>query len=185
MYSCSLKKPSTDRHFCRMIKKKVGKWVPFCCTLGGGVDLGLGITYEELCIKFSTTIRTTHKKPCIKFSSFFGHPTFFYRHFKKKIRIKIENFIFKLQPYKKIDSVENWLCVKIPVFPSFFFLFFSIFLKTVGKCLLFTFIMHQGYSLFHRKPPPNFEIEALFRLVIMLYTDTKKKKHTSLMLFKI
>ncbi|KAE9534525.1 hypothetical protein AGLY_008615 [Aphis glycines] len=23
-------------------KKKVGKWVPFCCTLGGGVDLGLG-----------------------------------------------------------------------------------------------------------------------------------------------
>ncbi|KAE9536937.1 hypothetical protein AGLY_006744 [Aphis glycines] len=68
-------------------KKKAGKWVPFCCTLGGGVDLGLGITYEELCIKFSTTIRTTHKEPCIKFS------------------------IFELQPYKKIDSVENWFCI--------------------------------------------------------------------------
>ena len=33
--------------------------------------------------------------------------------------------------------------------------------------------MHQGYSLCHRKPPPKFEIEALFRLV-MLYRHTKK-----------
>ncbi|KAE9527693.1 hypothetical protein AGLY_012766 [Aphis glycines] len=33
--------------------KKSGQVVPFCCTLEGGVDLGLGITYEELCIKFS------------------------------------------------------------------------------------------------------------------------------------
>ncbi|KAF0759521.1 Uncharacterized protein FWK35_00011138 [Aphis craccivora] len=38
--------------------------------------------------------------------------------------------------------------------------------------------MYQGYSLCHRKPPPKFEIEALFGLV-MLYTDTKKN-HTSL-----
>ncbi|KAE9533499.1 hypothetical protein AGLY_009137, partial [Aphis glycines] len=39
-----------------VINKKIltGKWVPFCCTLGDGVDLGLRITYEELCIKFST-----------------------------------------------------------------------------------------------------------------------------------
>ncbi|KAE9540085.1 hypothetical protein AGLY_005337 [Aphis glycines] len=42
--------------------------------------------------------------------------------------------------------------------------------------------MHQGYSLFHRKPPPKFEIEALFRLVI-LYTD-KKKKHTSFIVYQ-
>ncbi|KAE9533684.1 hypothetical protein AGLY_009033 [Aphis glycines] len=35
--------------------------------------------------------------------------------------------------------------------------------------------MHQGYSLFHRKSPPKFEIEALFQLV-MLYTDQKTKK---------
>ncbi|KAE9535762.1 hypothetical protein AGLY_007663, partial [Aphis glycines] len=68
--------------------KKVGKWVPFCCTLGGGVDLGLGITYEELCIKFSTTIKTTHKEPCIKFSKLFGHPKIFYRHFKKNFSKK-------------------------------------------------------------------------------------------------
>ena len=33
--------------------------------------------------------------------------------------------------------------------------------------------MHQGYPLFHRKQRLKFEIEALFRLV-MLYTDTKK-----------
>ncbi|KAE9521322.1 hypothetical protein AGLY_018280 [Aphis glycines] len=70
-------------------------------------------------------------------------------------------------------TVENWFCLKIPVFPPLFFLFFSNFLKTVGKCLLLTCIMHQGYSLFHRKPTPKFEIEALYRLV-MLYTDTKK-----------
>ena len=63
-------------------------------------------------------------------------------------------------------------------FSVIFFLFFSIFLKTVGKCLLLTSITHQGYSLLHWKPPPKFEIEALFRLN-MLYTDTKKKKRAS------
>ncbi|KAE9544694.1 hypothetical protein AGLY_000236 [Aphis glycines] len=26
---------------------KAGKWVPFCCTLGGGVDLGLGYLYKH------------------------------------------------------------------------------------------------------------------------------------------
>ncbi|KAE9532935.1 hypothetical protein AGLY_009363, partial [Aphis glycines] len=60
---------------------------------------------------------------------------------------------------KKIDLVENWFR---------------------------TSIMHQGYLLFHRKPPPKFEIEALFRQV-MLYTDAKtnkQKKHTSLLLLK-
>ncbi|KAE9543905.1 hypothetical protein AGLY_001883 [Aphis glycines] len=50
------------------------KWVPFCCTLGGEVDLGLGITYEELCIKFS-------------------RPKKFYRHFKKKFQ---KNLKFQL-----------------------------------------------------------------------------------------
>ncbi|KAF0757057.1 hypothetical protein FWK35_00012067, partial [Aphis craccivora] len=25
--------------------------------------------------------------------------------------------VFELQLYKKIDLVENWFCVKIPVFP--------------------------------------------------------------------
>ncbi|KAE9521400.1 hypothetical protein AGLY_018222 [Aphis glycines] len=99
----------------------------------------------------------TYFEPCIKFSKLFGHPKIFYRHFKKnrKFQWSINNskkipltltFVFELQPYKKIDSVENWFCVKIP-----------------------------NNSLFHRKPPPKFEIKALFRLV-MLYTDTKKKK---------
>ena len=36
--------------------------------------------------------------------------------------------------------------------------------------------MHQGYSLCHRKPPPKFEIEALFRQVI-LYIHRRTKKH--------
>ncbi|KAE9537387.1 hypothetical protein AGLY_006410 [Aphis glycines] len=52
-------------------------WVPLCYTLGGGVDLGLGITYEELCINFSNILTL---------------PKTFYRHFKKKILRKIENF---------------------------------------------------------------------------------------------
>ncbi|KAE9541884.1 hypothetical protein AGLY_003875 [Aphis glycines] len=42
----------------RLNTKKAGKWVPFCCTLGGGVDLGLRITYEELCIKFSKGLKS-------------------------------------------------------------------------------------------------------------------------------
>ena len=29
--------------------------------------------------------------------------------------------------------VKNWFCVKIPVFPSFFFLVFPALLKTLGK----------------------------------------------------
>ncbi|KAE9531294.1 hypothetical protein AGLY_010500 [Aphis glycines] len=42
------------------------------------------------------TISTTCKEPCIKFSSFFGNPKSFYRHFKKKILIKIENFCVRI-----------------------------------------------------------------------------------------
>ncbi|KAE9531210.1 hypothetical protein AGLY_010416 [Aphis glycines] len=82
--------------------------------------------------------------------------------------------VFELQSYKKIDLIKNWFCVKIPVFPSLFFWFFAIFLKIVKKCLLLICIMHQGYSLCHRKPPPKLEIETLFRQV-MLY---RHKKHT-------
>ncbi|KAE9534880.1 hypothetical protein AGLY_008172 [Aphis glycines] len=192
----------------------VGKWIPFCCTLGGGVDLGLGIYdlyflnnnkyqksfeakplfnavlvfFTDICTKFSKlsskrkkfydfpttkllanfrnfdifplikkivtndfgfffiTVRKTYKKPCIKFSRFSGHPKFFYRHFKKKIHIKIENFIFELQPYKKIDSVENWFCVKILVFPSFFFLFFLDFFENYWK--MFIFYLYNAPRIF-------------------------------------
>ncbi|KAE9545535.1 hypothetical protein AGLY_001078 [Aphis glycines] len=66
------------------------------------------------------------------------------------LALDIISSVFELQPYKKTDLGENWFC-----------------------CLRLTSIMHQVYSLYHRKPPPKFEIEALFRLVI-LYTDTKK-----------
>ncbi|KAE9539972.1 hypothetical protein AGLY_005224, partial [Aphis glycines] len=119
------------------------------------------LNYKRLYTKIEQLIRNL----------FFWSSKFFLPTLQKKICIKIENFsVFELQPYKKINSVENWFCVKIPVFPSFFFLFFSIFLKTVRKCLLFTFKLHQGYSLFHRKLPPKFEIEALFRLVMLFIT---------------
>ncbi|KAE9534955.1 hypothetical protein AGLY_008247, partial [Aphis glycines] len=62
---------------------KAGKWVPFCCTLGGGVDLGLGITYEELYITFSSILIGPKK---------------FYRHFKKKFLGKLKiSFLKKSQ----------------------------------------------------------------------------------------
>ncbi|KAE9527571.1 hypothetical protein AGLY_012851 [Aphis glycines] len=138
---------------CQYDLKKVGKWVPLCCTLGGGVDLGLGYhcirktilngddlslfeakLMENLALNFltldintnnfmnfelqmlikkdctyhmrnfvknlqlsinssKTTIKKTHKEPCIKFSKLFGHPKIFYRHFKnnfsKKSKISV------------------------------------------------------------------------------------------------
>ncbi|KAF0763328.1 Uncharacterized protein FWK35_00003819, partial [Aphis craccivora] len=46
--------------------------------------------------------------------------------------------IFDLQPYKKIDLVENWFCVKIPVFLLFFWGVFLTLLKTIGNFLLLT-----------------------------------------------
>ncbi|KAE9545690.1 hypothetical protein AGLY_001233 [Aphis glycines] len=117
--------------------------------------------------------KENNKESCIQFSSFFGHQKFFYRHLKKKILRKIENFcgpcinnIFELQPYKKI-----------PVFRHFF-LFFLFFLKTVGKCLLLTTIMHQGYSLCHRKPPPPF-------FSPLCCTQIQKKKHTHIIVKSI
>ncbi|KAF0771820.1 hypothetical protein FWK35_00003273, partial [Aphis craccivora] len=70
----------------------------------------------------------------------------------------LQGLVFELQPYKKNRFGRKLVLRKN-----------SRFSKTIGKCLLFTFIMHQGYSLFHRKLPPKFEIEALFLLVI-LYT---------------
>ncbi|KAE9525894.1 hypothetical protein AGLY_013943 [Aphis glycines] len=80
---------------------KVGKWVPFCCTLGGGVDLRLGITYEELCITFSSILIGPKK---------------FYRHFKKKFlgKLKISFLkksqnILKIKSRKENDNLNNWL----------------------------------------------------------------------------
>ncbi|KAE9537342.1 hypothetical protein AGLY_006365, partial [Aphis glycines] len=50
-------------------EKKVGKWVPFCCTLGGGVDLGLGVDkiflalskYWKILYKILTKIRQNYE----------------------------------------------------------------------------------------------------------------------------
>ncbi|KAE9523242.1 hypothetical protein AGLY_016342 [Aphis glycines] len=78
------------------------------------------------------TLRTTYKKPCIKFSRFSGQPKNFY--------------LFELQPYKKIDSVENWIFVKIPVFPSFFFFVFLDFFENCWK--MFTFYLYNAPRIF-------------------------------------
>ncbi|KAF0756017.1 hypothetical protein FWK35_00014704 [Aphis craccivora] len=51
---------------------------------------------------FLITIRITYEELCIKFSKLFGHPKFFYRHFKK-------NFSKK----SKISVVYN---IKIKIF---------------------------------------------------------------------
>ncbi|KAE9544089.1 hypothetical protein AGLY_001778 [Aphis glycines] len=81
--------------------KNPGKWVPFCCTLGGGVDLGLGITYEELCIKFSSILIGPKK---------------FYRHFKKKFSEKLKisvlkktQNILKIKSCKENANLNNWI----------------------------------------------------------------------------
>ncbi|KAE9533241.1 hypothetical protein AGLY_009282 [Aphis glycines] len=81
--------------------KKVGKWVPFCCTLGGGVDLGLGITYEELCIKifkyfdWAKKILSTLQK-----------------NFSEKLKIsvlkKTQN-ILKIKSCKENANLNNWI----------------------------------------------------------------------------
>ncbi|KAF0758483.1 Uncharacterized protein FWK35_00020938, partial [Aphis craccivora] len=74
----------------------------------------------------------------------------------------------------KIDLVENWFCVKIPIFLNF-----SVFpgaFENYWKIQKMTSPMHQLHSFCYRKPPPKFEIEALFRHVL-LYTDTQKKTH--------
>ncbi|KAE9534090.1 hypothetical protein AGLY_008826 [Aphis glycines] len=66
-------------------KKKVGKWVPFCCTLGDGVDLGLGA---------KKILLTLQKK---KFSE------------KLKISVlkKTQN-ILKIKSCKENANLNNW-----------------------------------------------------------------------------
>ncbi|KAE9536604.1 hypothetical protein AGLY_007006 [Aphis glycines] len=74
--------------------------------------------------------------------------------------------IFELQPYKKIDSVENWFCVKIPVFPSFFFVFLDFF-ENCWK--MFTFYLYNAPRIF------TFPSETTPELCC---TQTQKKKKT-------
>ncbi|KAE9526968.1 hypothetical protein AGLY_013616 [Aphis glycines] len=80
------------------------------------------------------TIRTTHKEPCIKFSSFFGHPKIFYRHFKKKFSKKSkisvipliltfgENFKMICQPgiYFPVGGEKCGLCFNDLKFKFFY-----------------------------------------------------------------
>ncbi|KAE9543452.1 hypothetical protein AGLY_002252 [Aphis glycines] len=82
-----------------------------CCTLGGGVDLGLGITYEELCIQFSSIL--------------IG-PKICYRHFKKnfseKLKISLlegklmENLVYE---HKRFYDFSTKLLANFRVFDRF------------------------------------------------------------------
>ncbi|KAE9543471.1 hypothetical protein AGLY_002271 [Aphis glycines] len=51
-----------------------------------------------------TTIKTTHKEPCNKFSKLFGHPKIFYRHFKKNFSKKTKISVISL----KLTFCENF-----------------------------------------------------------------------------
>ncbi|KAE9538518.1 hypothetical protein AGLY_005617 [Aphis glycines] len=50
----------------------------------------------------TTTIKTTHKEPCIKFSKLFGHPNIFYRHFKKNFSKKSKISVVLTNNYKRL-----------------------------------------------------------------------------------
>ncbi|KAE9524623.1 hypothetical protein AGLY_014673, partial [Aphis glycines] len=152
---------------CNIIK--AGKWVLLCCTLG---TVWITIVYYRS-VKFESNDSLTYEKYYIKFSTLSNLCKFF-MNYTYNIICKYSYFG---EFFRKLVLRKNFR------FSVIFFLFFSIFLKTVGKCLLSTSSMHQGNSLCHRKPPPKFEIEALFRLV-MLYTDTKKT-HTHIINLKI
>ncbi|KAF0749812.1 Uncharacterized protein FWK35_00039155, partial [Aphis craccivora] len=52
-----------------------------------------------------------------------------------------------------IDLVENWFCVKIPVFPNFFLVFPGAF-ENYWEFQKMTSSMHQLDSFCYRKPPP-------------------------------
>ncbi|KAE9524004.1 hypothetical protein AGLY_015651, partial [Aphis glycines] len=175
--------------------KKVGKWVPLCCTLEGGVDLGLGLEYLTLDINinnfmnfelqnnlqifmilttqkkskyFENQITKTYEEFCTKFSKLSYKRKIFYDFPTTKLLANFRNFdIFQQLIRNLVLNFQDFLVsqnifIQNKKFPFFrnFFLFFSIFLKTVGKCF------------FHRKPPPKFEIEALFRLVMLRQVGT-------------
>ncbi|KAE9533034.1 hypothetical protein AGLY_009462 [Aphis glycines] len=167
---------------------------------------------------FLITIRITYEELCIKFSSILIGPKKFYRHFKKKISEKLKISVYLYDLYflnnnKYLKSFQdNSLSLRdflkilnsnaLKIFPIMMLRLLedkpleNLVLTTHKEpCIKFSKlfghpkIFHRhfkknfskksknfsGYSLFHRKPSPKFEIEVLFRLV-MLYTDTKKKK---------
>ncbi|KAE9529707.1 hypothetical protein AGLY_011803, partial [Aphis glycines] len=105
-----------------------------------------------------------------------------------EFRNYLQCFTFDLQFYKKINFVENWFCVKMSIFLHFFVVS-SIFMKTTGNVLLFFSIMHQGYSLCHRKPPLKIEIvkDIVYNTNLLLtvmtvqdFNDNFQKKFLSL-----
>ncbi|KAE9544662.1 hypothetical protein AGLY_000204, partial [Aphis glycines] len=112
---------------------------------------------------------------------FFWAPNIFFIDTSKKILRKFETFnnanINTWWKFQIFTVVSNRFCQKLVFhknsrFSVTFFLFLQIFLKTVGKFLLLTSIMHLEYSLCHQKPPPKFTIEALFLQIMLRQVGT-------------
>ncbi|KAE9529562.1 hypothetical protein AGLY_011658 [Aphis glycines] len=109
------------------------------------------LTYEELCIKFLSILWSTRDQ---------------YRHVHAEDG-EGHYLLFSLfSPLcAAVDKRMNRRCSKSDEFWSNSGTDLSCIGRSIDcwKILLLTSIMHQGYSLCHRKPPPNFEIEALFQ----------------------
>ncbi|KAE9538596.1 hypothetical protein AGLY_005695 [Aphis glycines] len=162
------------------------------------------ITNEELCIKFSSILigpKKFYRHFKKNFSENYKHKTFHdfstskllanfrvFDRFQQLIRNLVLNFqdFLVIQNFFTDTSKKNshknrkfqWSInnsKKSKIFENLTFLNYNHIKKSIRS--------KTGYSLFHRKPSPKFEIEALFRLV-MLYANTKKK-HTSMVVKKM
>ncbi|KAE9533516.1 hypothetical protein AGLY_009154 [Aphis glycines] len=106
--------------------KKVGKWVPFCCTLGGGVDLGLGI-YDLYYLNNNKYQKSFEAKPlfnavlkiygklCTKFSKLSYKRKNFYDFPTTKLLANFRNFdIFRIN--SNFQTTYKKPCIKFSKF---------------------------------------------------------------------
>ncbi|KAE9528776.1 hypothetical protein AGLY_012351 [Aphis glycines] len=142
----------------------IGKWIPLCCTLGGGVDLGLGI-YDLYYLNNNKYQKSFEAKPlfnavlepCTKFSKLSYTRKNVYDFPTTKLLANFRNFdIFQQLLRNLVLNFQDFLVSqKIFIFLSYSKIKNSILTKTEGL---------------------KSKIEA-FLLLQMLSTDTKKKTH--------
>ncbi|KAE9524092.1 hypothetical protein AGLY_015457 [Aphis glycines] len=116
----------------------------------------MNYTYKIICNIYDLSF--LNKTKCLK--SFDDKSFSLDTLFRKNLKFK-HNTNIKISRKFQVFTVISFNYYHIKNRFDHFFVFLD-FWKTVGKCFLLTLIMHQGYSLCHRKPPPKFEIEALF-----------------------
>ncbi|KAE9530953.1 hypothetical protein AGLY_011415 [Aphis glycines] len=158
--------------------KKVGKWVTLCCTLGDGVDLGLGKTYGKLSVEFFNIPLT------LTFGENFNHeplamekgeglsPLFSYRfsatgchHLLKNSQIfnwlfKLINMIFRSQDSIQLYISIVWLIIILARSP-----------KGLGLLISNAFIKRAVYSQAVAIP--------FLQYYVYIYIYIVKKKHSS------